>query len=103
MKPTKNDSTPVRDLNPVTNRQLYAQAEAASNAVFLAWPAKNNLEKCAKQMDRAGRKVFVEAGVPTDVADLYSCAITADIIERDRNTQRKSRVVRSKDRPKRRE
>ncbi len=67
--PTSKNLATAQDLNPLTNRQLYAQAEAASRAIFLAWSDTNNLEDRAKQMDRAGRKVFRNAGVPPDAAD----------------------------------
>ena len=84
MKPSR-DTLPMSDrVNPITNRQLYAEAERACRAVFV-FHSGMSLERRAKLMDKAGRAVFRHAGTPADAADLYACAITADIIERAQN------------------
>jgi hypothetical protein len=84
MNPSRH-SPPLSDsVNPLANRQLYAEAERACRAA-LVFHSRMSLERRAKLMDKAARAVFRQAGTPADAADLYACAITADIIERAQN------------------
>jgi hypothetical protein len=70
------------EVNPVMNRELYARAESA--ALAASEKAKNETPKRrVALMDRAGRKVFKEAGTRRDAADLYAMCITEDIMERE--------------------
>ena len=79
------DRTPMKDaVNPVMNHDLYAQAERAALAAFSS-AAKESPRRRMKLMDRAAAAVFRQAGTPADAAELFACAITADILERVRN------------------
>jgi hypothetical protein len=74
------------EVNPVMNRELYARAESA--ALAASEKAKNETPKRrASLMDRAGRKVFKDAGTPRDAADLYAICITAETLEREHQAQ----------------
>jgi hypothetical protein len=79
------------EVNPVMNRELYARAENA--ALAASEKARNEPPKRrVSLMDRAGRKVFKDAGTPRDAADLYAICITADILEREHQARlRRSR------------
>jgi hypothetical protein len=78
-------SSAERQVNPLANHHLYNEAERACRAAFV-FHSRMSLERRAKLMDKAARAVFRQAGTPADAADLYACAITANIIERAQNT-----------------
>jgi hypothetical protein len=67
--------------HPLLNHALYAQAERAALAVFSS-TAGVPYARRMRLMDKAAAAVFRRAGTRTDVAGLYACSITADILER---------------------
>jgi hypothetical protein len=72
-----------KEVHPVTDPVLHAQAERAALAAYeAANAAKETPERRMRLMDKAGRDVFKKAGVVRDVANFYAACVTALVLER---------------------
>jgi hypothetical protein len=69
------------NVDPAANRELHAKAERAALEAYLAATATTPARRF-KLMDRAAKKVFVDAGTPRDAASLYCEAVSCLVLER---------------------
>jgi hypothetical protein len=74
-------------VDPVANRELHAKAERAALEAYLAATATTPARR-VKLMDRAAKKVLLDAGTPRDTASFFCEIVSALVLERLHHTKK---------------